>query len=108
MHTDSFEYDLPEHLIAPQPVAERDQSRLLVVRRSTGAIEHHVFQDLPELLKPGDLLVLNDTRVVAARLIGRRARTGGKWEGRFRRQAPGGLWELLCPTRGKWSGWGRS
>src|SRR5262249_37783578 len=83
-----------------EPCPERDRSRLLVVRRSDGTLAHHVFRDLVELLAPGDLLVLNDTRVVPARLLGRRERTGGKWEGLFLRQAPDGCWELLCQTRG--------
>jgi S-adenosylmethionine:tRNA ribosyltransferase-isomerase len=96
-----FEYDLPAELIAQQPCAERDQSRLLVLRRSNSAIEHRIFADLPALLSPGDLLVLNDTRVVPARLIGRRAGTGGKWEGLFLRGHAEGLWELLCQTRGR-------
>src|SRR5262249_3846590 len=60
-----------------------------------------VFADLPELLRPGDLLVLNDTRVLPARLLGFRAQTGGKWEGLFLRQHPDGAWELLCQTRGR-------
>src|SRR5438874_483309 len=101
MHLTEFDYDLPPHLIAQEPVAERDQSRLLVVRRADGALSHHVFRELPELLAPGDLLVLNDTRVLAARLLGRRARTGGKWEGLFLRAHAGGLWELMCQTRGR-------
>jgi S-adenosylmethionine:tRNA ribosyltransferase-isomerase len=95
-----FDYDLPSHLIAQHPCTERDQSRLLVVHRATASLEHHVFHDLPDLLKPGDLLVLNDTRVLPARLIGRRERTGGKWEGLFLRQSADGLWELLGQTRG--------
>src|SRR5437764_1233465 len=94
-----FDYDLPPELIAQEPSTERDQSRLLVFRRATGILEHHVFHELPELLAPGDLLVRNDTRVVAARLLGRRERTGGKWEGLFLRQLPEGLWELLSQTR---------
>src|SRR5438105_15080813 len=101
MRTDEFDYDLPPHLIAQEPCAERDRSRLLVVRRSDGAMEHHLFHELPELLNAGDLLVLNDTRVVAARLLGRRARTGGRWEGLFLRQDEVGRWEILCQTRGK-------
>jgi S-adenosylmethionine:tRNA ribosyltransferase-isomerase len=101
MRTDFLDYDLPEHLIAQEPCPERDRSRLMVVRRAERAIEHHVFADLPELLAPGDLLILNDTRVIPARLIGRRARTGGKWEGLFLREAAGGLWELMCQTRGR-------
>jgi S-adenosylmethionine:tRNA ribosyltransferase-isomerase len=73
----------------------------MVVRRATGGIEHHIFAELPDLLAAGDLLVLNDTRVVPARLLGRRARTGGQWEGLFLRQLPDDLWELLCQTRGR-------
>ena len=80
MRADFFDYDLPPELIAQEPCAERDRSRLLVVRRSTQSIEHRIFEDLPELLNPGDLLVLNDTRVVPARLVGKRASSGGRWE----------------------------
>src|SRR5437588_9733211 len=101
MHLDQFDYDLPPHLIAQEPAARRDQSRLLVVRRGEQTLTHHRFADLPELLAPGDLLVLNDTRVLPARLLGRRARTGGRWEGLFLRALPDGLWELLCQTRGR-------
>ena len=95
-----FDYHLPEHLIAQHPAAERDAARLLVVRRDTRAIQHHTFRDLPDLLAPGDLVVLNDTRVLPARLIGRRESTGGKWEGLFLRVAAGGRWEMLAQTRG--------
>jgi S-adenosylmethionine:tRNA ribosyltransferase-isomerase len=95
-----FDYHLPEHLIAQHPAARRDSSRLLVVRRSSGELEHRVFRDLPELFAPGDLLVLNDTRVLPARLLGRRDSTGGKWEGLFLRQDRDGLWELMTKTRG--------
>lgn len=100
METAFFDYDLPPHLIAQQPSAERDTSRLLVVRRASGSIEHRTFHDLPELLSPGDLLVLNDTLVLPARLRGRRARTGGRWEGLFLSERPDGSWELLTQTRG--------
>ncbi len=62
---------------------------------------HQVFRDLPSLLDPGDLLVLNDTRVLPARLVGRRARTEGKWEGLILGTAAEGAWELLCQTRGR-------
>src|SRR5947209_5717110 len=98
-----LDYDLPAELIAQEPCAERDQARLLVVGRANASLAHHVFADLPELLAAGDLLVLNDTRVLPARLLGRRVRTGGKWEGLFLRQLPDGLWELLCQTRGRLS-----
>jgi S-adenosylmethionine:tRNA ribosyltransferase-isomerase len=95
-----FDYHLPERLVAQEPAARRDGSRLLVARRSTGELEHRVFRDLPELLVPGDLLVLNDTKVLPARLVGRREKTGGKWEGLYLHQAPDGLWEMLAQTRG--------
>src|SRR6516165_9024312 len=96
-----FDYHLPEHLIAQHPAARRDESRLLVVRRSPATLEHRTFRDLPELLSPADLLVLNDTRVLQARLVGRREATGGKWEGLFLGQSADGNWELLCQTRGR-------
>ncbi|MBM3981768.1 MAG: tRNA preQ1(34) S-adenosylmethionine ribosyltransferase-isomerase QueA [Planctomycetes bacterium] len=94
-----FDYTLPEHLIAQHPATERDAARLLVVRRATGAIEHRVFRDLPDLLAPGDLVVLNDTRVLPARVVGRRESTGGKWEGLFLRATEAGPWEMLAQTR---------
>jgi S-adenosylmethionine:tRNA ribosyltransferase-isomerase len=95
-----FDYNLPDHLIAQQPAARRDESRLLVLRRTTGELAHHIFRDLPDLLAPNDLLVLNDTKVLPARIIGRREQTGGKWEGLFLRQTADGLWELLAQSRG--------
>jgi len=94
-----FDYHLPEHLIAQHPAARRDESRLLVVRRDGGTLEHHTFRDLPGLLSPGDLVVLNDTKVLPARLVGRREGTGGKWEGLFLNEV-GGQWEMLARTRG--------
>lgn len=96
-----FDYDLPDALIAQEPAARRDESRLLVVRRNSGELEHRVFRDLPGLLAPGDLLVLNDTRVLPARLIGRREGTGGKWEGLFLALTAHGDWEMLAQTRGR-------
>ncbi len=101
MPADFLDYDLPPELIAQEPRSERDESRLLVIQRARQRLTHHVFRELPQLLKPGDLLVLNDTRVLPARLLGRRSLTGGKWEGLFLRQLPDGNWELLCRTRGK-------
>ena len=101
MSADLLDYDLPPHLIAQEPAADRDGSRLLVVDRSTGGLRHHHFRDLPDLLNAGDLLVLNDTRVLPARLIGHREKTGGRWEGLFLRETRDGLWELLAQTRGR-------
>jgi S-adenosylmethionine:tRNA ribosyltransferase-isomerase len=96
-----LEYDLPAELIAQEPAAERDRARLLVVNRAAGALTHRVIADLPELLHPGDLLILNDTRVLPARLLGKRLRTSGKWEGLFLRALPDASWEMLCQTRGR-------
>ncbi|HVS35824.1 MAG TPA: tRNA preQ1(34) S-adenosylmethionine ribosyltransferase-isomerase QueA, partial [Gemmataceae bacterium] len=101
MHIDQFDYALPERLIAQEPPPERDLSRLMLLRRDGSPPTDHIFRDLPWLLNSGDLLVLNDTRVLPARLIGRRARTGGKWEGLFLREEPDGAWELLTQTRGR-------
>jgi S-adenosylmethionine:tRNA ribosyltransferase-isomerase len=94
-----FDYELPPHLIAQEPPASRDASRLLAIDRSNGSLSHQHFRDLPTLLKRGDLLVLNDTRVLPARLLGVREQTGGKWEGLFL-QANGDSWELMTHTRG--------
>jgi S-adenosylmethionine:tRNA ribosyltransferase-isomerase len=101
MNTPFYDYHLPTDLIAQEPAVPRDAARLLVVRRSDGSLAHHVFRDLPDLLDPADLLILNDTRVLPARLLGQRAASGGKWEGLFLRQDAAGRWELLCQTRGR-------
>ena len=71
MKTDFLDYQLPLELIAQQPCPERDQPRLLVTRRAGPSLEHRVFHDLPDLFSSEDLLVLNDTRVLPARLLGR-------------------------------------
>jgi S-adenosylmethionine:tRNA ribosyltransferase-isomerase len=73
----------------------------MVVRRGNGTLEHRIFAELPEFLHAGDVLVRNVSRVVPARLLGHRAETGGKWEGLFLRERPGGLWEIIAQTRGK-------
>jgi S-adenosylmethionine:tRNA ribosyltransferase-isomerase len=75
-----YDFELPESQIAQAPLAERDASRLMTVNRSTGACAHRRFTDLPELLRAGDLLVLNDARVIPARLLGQKAGTGGRVE----------------------------
>jgi S-adenosylmethionine:tRNA ribosyltransferase-isomerase len=102
---DAYDYDLPRELIAQEPLADRAAARLLVVRREAGVIEHRRIRDLPDLLAPGDLLVVNDTRVVPARLVGRRAATGGRWEGLFLRATGAGssaaCWVVLAQTRGR-------
>jgi S-adenosylmethionine:tRNA ribosyltransferase-isomerase len=96
-----FDYHLPAELIAQEPCPQRDRSRLLVLNRAEGTITHHRFADLPKLLNPGDLLVLNDTRVLPARLVGRRVRMRGKWEGLYIRERASGEWEIVSLSRGK-------
>lgn len=91
-------FELPPRLIAQEPCSRRDGSRLLVVRRADQSLSHHHFRDLADLLRSGDLLILNDSRVLPARLLGRR-QTGGKWEGLFLRALPDGCWEMLCRGR---------
>jgi len=99
MRTGELDYDLPTELIAQHPAARRDTSRLLVLDRAGGGIRHETFRNLPEFLRPGDVLVLNDTRVLPAKLIGRR-RTGGKVNTLLVREVRPGLWEtMLISTR---------
>ncbi len=98
---DQYDYHLPRHLIAQSPTVRRADARLLVVCRSDGSFEHRHVRDLPVLLCEGDCLVINDTRVLPARLVGRRATTGGHWEGLFLEAGEGGLWRVMGKTRGK-------
>lgn len=99
---DLYDYDLPRELIAQHALEDRVAARLLVVRRSDGAIEHSHIRDLPQLLQAGDLVVWNDTRVVPARLVGRRLKTGGRWEGLFLQvDSSTGVWQLLAKSRGR-------
>lgn len=90
-----FNYELPENLIAQTPVEPRDSSRLMVVNRTTGALGHNYFRDMLECLKPGDLLVANDTKVIPARLIGCREDTGGKVEVFLLHRRSREIWEVL-------------
>src|ERR1700686_194545 len=75
-----FDYDLPQERIAQTPIEPRDASRLLVLNRATGAMEHRHFHDIGAYLRPGDLLIANQSRVIPARLLGHRAETGGAVE----------------------------
>src|SRR3984893_12996791 len=75
-----FDYDLPSERIAQTPIEPRDASRLLVLNRTTGVMEHRHFHDIGAYLRPGDLLIANQSRVIPARLLGRRAETGGNVE----------------------------
>lgn len=90
-----FYFDLPKEQIAQDPLDDRASSRLLVLDRNTGGVTHRSFRDVLEYLKPGDCLVLNDTKVMPARLIGSRDRTEGKIEVLLLRRRTGNLWETL-------------
>lgn len=94
MKTSDFDFQLPEELIAQTPLERRDASRLLTLDRESGAVGHHHFYDLPRFLRPGDCLVLNDSRVLPARLIGHRP-TGGACEVLLLVDKSGDLWECL-------------
>ena len=96
MKTSDFFYNLPEELIAQTPVEPRNSSRLMVLSRDSGAVEHKHFYNLPEFLKPGDCLVLNDTRVLPARMYGVREDTGAVVEFVLLRQHGNMLWECLA------------
>ncbi len=90
-----FDYDLPEELIAQYPLEKRDESRLMVLNRQTKSIQHSKFLELHSFLESGDLLVLNNTKVIPARLIGRKERSGGKVEILLISPKGEGLWEAL-------------
>ncbi len=80
MRTEDFNYNLPEELIAQEPAAVRDACRMLVMDRESGELEDRIFRDIEEYLRPGDLLVANETRVMPARLLGAKRGTGGQAE----------------------------
>lgn len=95
MKTSDFDYMLPEELIAQTPMEPRDHSRLMVVHRGTGAIEHKHFYDLPQYLRPGDALVINETKVIPARLLGVKEDTGVPVEVLLLRRENATDWEAL-------------
>ncbi len=103
MRTDDFDYALPDELIAQEPAAERDRCRLLVMDRTTGEMEDRIFRDIVDYLRPGDLLVANETRVMPARLLGAKRGTGGAAEVFLLRECAGpeprtnrvAFWEVL-------------
>lgn len=109
MYTDDinqYDYELPKELIAQNPLADRAAAKMMVVNRSSGEILHRRVGDFIDLLTPQDVVVLNNTKVVPARLLGYRAQTGGHWEGLFLELAPQPdgqtpKWRLIGSTRGK-------
>lgn len=99
--TNEYAYDLPKELIAQQPTQNREDARLMIVDREKQTIEHSHFRDLAEWLNAGDCLVLNESKVVPAKLIGFRTQTGGRWHGLYlEHDEETGVWRVLCKTRG--------
>jgi len=99
MKTADFDYHLPPEYIAQTPVEPRDSSKLMALDRATGRIEHRIFHDIGDYLRPGDLLVLNDTRVIPARLYARKAVTGGRVEILLLEQQNPHTWLVLAGGR---------
>ncbi|MBE0069392.1 tRNA preQ1(34) S-adenosylmethionine ribosyltransferase-isomerase QueA [Thermoanaerobacterium thermosaccharolyticum] len=95
MNLHEFYYDLPEELIAQEPLKNRDESRLMILNRLTGEIKHDIFKNIISYLNPNDVLVLNDTKVIPARLIGVREDTGGKIEFVLLKRLSSDEWEIL-------------
>jgi S-adenosylmethionine:tRNA ribosyltransferase-isomerase len=99
MKTEEFDYHLPQELIAQSPIEPRDASQLMVLDRNTGAIEHRTFHDLTDYLAAGDVLVCNESRVIPARLFGRKVPTGGKVEMLLVAKRGEQVWEVLTKGR---------
>lgn len=95
MNTSEFYYDLPQELIAQTPADPRDSSRLLVYNRAEGSVQHKIFRDIIDFLNPGDALVINDTRVIPARLYGKKQGTGRQVEFLLLNQLSGDTWEVI-------------
>jgi len=96
MNLSDYDYILPEELIAQKPAAERSQSRLMVVDTNSGAIEHRHFSDLPEFMTADDIIVVNDTKVFPARLIGNKVESGGEAEIFLLSPRSDSVWNALC------------
>ena len=96
MKTDDFDYYLPEELIAQTPLAKRDDSRLLILDKKTGEIEHKHFYDIIDYLNPNDVLVINDTKVIPARIIGIKEDTGAVIELLLLHNIEENMWECLA------------
>lgn len=95
-HTSDYDYTLPEELIAQTPAVSRAASRMLVLHRESGTIEHRGIADIGQYLEPGDLLVVNNTRVIPARVFGRKAGSGGRIELLLLEPLEGNTWRVLC------------
>ncbi len=96
-----YDFDLPPELVAQHPLENRSDARLMVIDSSSGRIDHHHVRDLAEFLRPEDCLVVNNSRVMPARLVGFRTRTQGRWEGLVLAVDPQGGWQVMSKTRGR-------
>ncbi len=96
MHISELDYPLPEELIAQEPLEPRDSSRLLVIHRDTGTLEHRIFREIGDYLRPGDLLIANESRVIPARLFGHKESGGGRVEILLLRPLEGLRWRVLA------------
>jgi len=99
MKTNDFDYNLPEKLIAQHPADRRDSSRMMVLHRAENRWEHRMFSDLPSYLRRGDVVVVNNTKVIPARLIGRKPQTGGRVEIFLLEETETNLWDVLLRSR---------
>ncbi len=98
---DAYDYELPRELIAQEPLNNRVDARLMIVDRASQTIDHAHIRDLPQYIAAQDCLVMNNTRVIPARLVGRRDKTGARWSGLFLGSDGDGNWQILSKTRGK-------
>ena len=95
MNLHDFDYELPQELIAQDPLEDRSGSRLMLLNRDTGAVEHHIFREIVDYLNPGDCLVVNNTKVIPARLFGSKVGTDAKIEVLLLKRGEDNVWETL-------------
>ena len=100
MKVSDFDYELPENLIAQFPIPKRDESRLMVLNRATNQIEHKIFKNVIDYLNPGDCLVINNTKVIPARLYGQKEKTGAKIEILLLKRIQKDIWEIMVRGKG--------
>ncbi|MBR2100244.1 MAG: S-adenosylmethionine:tRNA ribosyltransferase-isomerase, partial [Eubacterium sp.] len=96
MNTADFFYELPQELIAQTPLEPRDSSRLMVLDKNSGEVENRIFRDIVDYLEEGDCLILNNTRVIPARIYGVKKETGAVVEFLLLKQSENNVWECLC------------
>ena len=105
MNLHDFYYDLPQELIAQDPLEDRSSSRLMVLNKNTGKIQHHIFKDIVKYLHKGDCLVINNTKVIPARLFGSKVGTDAKIEVLLLKRKENDVWETLVKPGKKMQSW---